>query len=361
MSVSISEVRRTVFGNRRVVVANVTFDSSYPTGGEALAPSALSMQNFDLVQAGQASGYAFEYDYTNQKLKAYLPVGAVAAHGHGPGSLADAASAVGSSHTHAATTKDIYLTHSGGEVKGSANTDAENADAAAAPTNSASVSADATVAAGAWTKGALTNPDRGRNVCIVIENPTGGPLGLYEGAMTFTVTGTYRGGAQVDTIVITSTAGNKSVATTKFRYKYGVKPFDTVTDITLANVPANGLVISAGLGSKIGLPTTLATPAEADVVKITKNAADLSPSGIVDTTNSTVNLGALTDNDDFEIIYKAVAAMTAIAAEAAHTHAVALDTGTSADGGAISATAAAEVANTTNLSAVTVRCVFTGE
>lgn len=176
------------------------------------------------------------------------------------------------------------------------------------------------MAAGAWAVGAITSPDIGRNMCITIQNDTGGALNLFEGVMTFTITGTYKGAAQTDTITFTSTVGNKAVAAARFRYKYGVKPFDTVTAVTLNNVPDNDVKIGAGLGSKVGLYNTLATPVEADVIKITKNAANLAPTGIVDTTNGTVNLGALADNNDFSINYKGTSYVSAIASESAHTH-----------------------------------------
>ena len=54
------------------------------------------------------------------------------------------------------------------DILGSANTNSENADAASAPTNGNAVAASADVAGGVWAHGALTSPDVGRNVCIVI-------------------------------------------------------------------------------------------------------------------------------------------------------------------------------------------------
>jgi hypothetical protein len=194
----------------------------------------------------------------------------------------------------------------GGDIKGSTNTNSENTDQAAGVTNGAYVSNSAavsTLVAGALLVDAQT--DVGRNVVVQIENTTGGALNLYEGISSIVVVGTFRGVAQTETITITSTAGNKSVAAAKFRYKYGVEPFDTITTITITNLPAATLNIGAGLGSKLGLPTPLLTPAEADVLKITKTAVDLSPAGIVDTTNQTVNLGTLSDGNDVSIEYRA--------------------------------------------------------
>ncbi len=185
------------------------------------------------------------------------------------------------------------------DILGSANTDSATADAAAAATNSAAIAADSTVASSAWTVGAITAPVITRNVFIEIENPTLGTLNLYVGAMTFTITGTdYAGVAQTETIVFTSTSGNKAVATTKFRHKYGSKPFKTVTAVTLDNVPDDGFVISVGIGSKISLLNRLKTPAEADVLAASVNGTAYSVSGKVDTTNYSINFGTLSDGDD---------------------------------------------------------------
>ncbi len=258
---------------RRLVTGSIDFDNSYPTGGEAIG---LPLSEVLGMIAEPKNGYVFQYDRTSKKLKAFK-----------------------------ASPASLLLAFGGKDIKGSANTDASDTDQAAEPTNGHAVAAMAAVAAGAWAHGALTNPDLGRNVCIVIQNDSGGALNLYEGAMKFTVTGTWRGAAQTEDITITSTAENKAVANTKFRYKYGSKPFDAVTNITVDHVPDDALKIGAGLGSKIGIPTDLLTPAAADVVKLTKSAADLATTGIIDTTNMTVNFGVMADNADINIVYKA--------------------------------------------------------
>lgn len=77
MALTISEVRRSVFGNRRIQVLDLTFDTSYATGGLALTPAALGMQEFDMVLAGTAAGYMFEFDYVNNKLTAVHPRAAI--------------------------------------------------------------------------------------------------------------------------------------------------------------------------------------------------------------------------------------------------------------------------------------------
>ena len=199
---------------------------------------------------------------------------------------------------------NLILSYGCGDLKGSANTDSENADSAAEPTNGHLVAALTAVAAGAWTCPAITNPDIARNVCITVQNASGGALDLYEGISTFIVIGTRRGRVQTESITITSTAGNKAVANTKFRYKYGLLPFDTVTSVTVDNEPADVLKIGVGIGSKLGLPSNLATPSELDIVKLTKNAAHLSPVDILHVANVSINFGTLADADDITVHYR---------------------------------------------------------
>lgn len=62
-------------GSQRQTVLKATFDSSYATGGEALSAQDFGMKTVNLVTAEPASGYTFEYDYTNAKLKAFRSAG----------------------------------------------------------------------------------------------------------------------------------------------------------------------------------------------------------------------------------------------------------------------------------------------
>lgn len=63
-------------GDTAWVCADVTFDSSYPLGGESLTASDLGFGAIDsnlkvmTLEATSVSSYSFEYDYTNSKLKA---------------------------------------------------------------------------------------------------------------------------------------------------------------------------------------------------------------------------------------------------------------------------------------------------
>lgn len=72
MALTVTEVSRNQGpGNRMEVIATVTFDSSYATGGESLTPASLGFQTFDFVSVTTSGGYVFSYDHTNSKVKAY--------------------------------------------------------------------------------------------------------------------------------------------------------------------------------------------------------------------------------------------------------------------------------------------------
>lgn len=61
--------RQDLFGNSRVVAGIFTFSNSYATGGEGCDAG---LGTIDIAIAdGSVSGYVFEYDYANRKLKAY--------------------------------------------------------------------------------------------------------------------------------------------------------------------------------------------------------------------------------------------------------------------------------------------------
>jgi hypothetical protein len=260
-------------------MADIALDSSYPTGGYPFDPDALfGIHAIDCPIIPPVSGYGFKYDATNKKILAY---------------------------------KSILAVQQGcTNAKGSANTNAETADGAALPTNGAFVSAAATQADIVTALGLLTiaeSPDISRNVCICVTNDSGGALNLYVGAVSFDIVGTYKGAAQTETITITVTNAQKAIANGKYRYKYGVKPFSTITTITQTNYAvdkmANGLKISAGLGSKVGLLNTLANLSASDIFHADILGAAYNVSTVLDTTYETVNLGTLTDGDDFTLQY----------------------------------------------------------
>ncbi|MFN7930337.1 MAG: hypothetical protein U0Y68_20895 [Blastocatellia bacterium] len=190
----------------------------------------------------------------------------------------------------------------GGDIKGSANTDVGIASGTL-PTNGALLS---TLAAANNTTAftIAAQPDVPRNVSISCKNTNAGAS--TGNAVDFVIVGTFRGAAQTETISFTALQLT-STAQNEVANKYGSKPFDSITSITPSAAQPANWQHAAGVGSKIGLLVDLLTPATADVIKLTKNAANLSTSGIVDATNMTVNFGTLSDGDDVAVIYRTAA------------------------------------------------------
>lgn len=70
--------------NKRIRTRDVTFDSSYATGGLSLKPSDVGLRQIvsaapcgaGRAGASGATGAEVSYDYTNQKLQAYVSNGA---------------------------------------------------------------------------------------------------------------------------------------------------------------------------------------------------------------------------------------------------------------------------------------------
>lgn len=58
----------------RVNIVDITFDSSYPTGGESLTPAQCGMDSEILAVLPELgdTGYAVRYDRANEKLMAYM-------------------------------------------------------------------------------------------------------------------------------------------------------------------------------------------------------------------------------------------------------------------------------------------------
>lgn len=81
MGLTISNVDNSALANKRVVFAELAFDSSYPTGGESLTANALGLLDIDRVFVEPKDGYTFEYDHSASKLKAMVPVNVVAGSG----------------------------------------------------------------------------------------------------------------------------------------------------------------------------------------------------------------------------------------------------------------------------------------
>lgn len=99
MALAVVPVRTFVIGDRREVIADVTFDNSYTTGGLSLTAAQLGLTAADVVIATSAiTGQTFPYDYAGSRLLAFAGAAQVAngtdlsavrtrvvAHGKGPG------------------------------------------------------------------------------------------------------------------------------------------------------------------------------------------------------------------------------------------------------------------------------------
>lgn len=190
-----------------------------------------------------------------------------------------------------------------------------NADQAAGPTNFDLLFAGDDF--GNLTDGEITPidpPDVPRNVVITIENGTAGALDLYEGTTSFLITGTdVNDTALTETVTLTSTALNKEVADTKFRFIQGVKAFKTITNIVVTNLPDDDLTVYVGPGSRIGIPTPLQTPSYQDVTSLSVAGSPVTTSDVVtdaggiDITNNAVNVGDVSDLDELDIDYNPTA------------------------------------------------------
>lgn len=65
-------ISQDVWGRQRSTIVNVTFDSSYATGGESFTPANVGLSEFHFVSvspdANALPGYVVQYNYTAQKL-----------------------------------------------------------------------------------------------------------------------------------------------------------------------------------------------------------------------------------------------------------------------------------------------------
>ena len=112
MALTVEQLGRTnVTGNRLTVALKITFDSSYPTNGEALDLTAY-VSNIENVAIEESGGYVFQYDRTNKKLKAFN----VAASDQTP--TADITAAALAEVTNATNLSSVvtYLTVTGGRA-----------------------------------------------------------------------------------------------------------------------------------------------------------------------------------------------------------------------------------------------------
>lgn len=74
MTISVTSNEYSVFGNKAIALADVAFDSSYPTGGESFDPETLfGLHDVSLALFESQHGYSCQYDYANKKIKIFAP------------------------------------------------------------------------------------------------------------------------------------------------------------------------------------------------------------------------------------------------------------------------------------------------
>jgi hypothetical protein len=294
MSLTITRILKTSIGDRFMIVNEVAFDSSYPSGGESLLRTDLGFAatadpEFHVL-AQPKGGRVFEFDYSGQKLLAYEPGRSSSEYAYTPG---------------------------GGDIKGATAITAAmgTADQASDVVNSAlnvAYQSFTTISGASGSFGTITNqPALGRAVNVAVKNASGGSLNLFTGTMTITVTGKFRGATQTEAIACTLTGGQVAVANNKFRAFAGSKPFDSITSVAIdatslaAIAAADGaLQIAIGPSVKIGFPVAPQTGADTDVLTFSVNAAPRAIASNSDYTNQTFSVGTIADGDDISIVYK---------------------------------------------------------
>lgn len=94
MAATFGDVIRVYDGPRRIRLVEVTLDSSYPTGGEALTAADLALQQIDAVfTTGGEDGWLVTWDQSALKLIAYGTGTATATAGANIAQLGEAPSA----------------------------------------------------------------------------------------------------------------------------------------------------------------------------------------------------------------------------------------------------------------------------
>lgn len=75
MALSVTVTNRNVAGNLRIHTGTMSFDSSYPTGGEPITPADVgfgsTIQDMQIRPLGAALGYNFSFDRVNLKVLAF--------------------------------------------------------------------------------------------------------------------------------------------------------------------------------------------------------------------------------------------------------------------------------------------------
>jgi len=78
MALTITIERMTRMGRESVREGVIAFSSSYATGGMELTPANLRLQVITFIDIPMRSGFLFEYDYTNRRVRVFHPRAAIA-------------------------------------------------------------------------------------------------------------------------------------------------------------------------------------------------------------------------------------------------------------------------------------------
>lgn len=73
MALTISNKSYDITSVKRLTYCDIAFDSSYAFGGESLTPSSVGLTRIERAIFANQSGFTFEYDVTNQKVKVFAP------------------------------------------------------------------------------------------------------------------------------------------------------------------------------------------------------------------------------------------------------------------------------------------------
>lgn len=72
MGLTVADVeRRQSVGTYYEKIVDITFDTSYPTGGEALVPADVGFDSILQVSVDPTAGFVFTYDYVAETLQAF--------------------------------------------------------------------------------------------------------------------------------------------------------------------------------------------------------------------------------------------------------------------------------------------------
>lgn len=319
MGLTRAQLVRGKLNNMRAHLVKLTFDASYPTGGEPLTPALLDLKKVHHVFVEAApGGYAVEYDPTNKKLKARV-----------------CAAEANHNHTLSASTLTTTLTRTTQRTRipllglQATNTTLITNFAAADNTTPFTIA---------------SQPGVARNLTVSVKNNSGGPLS--GNAANYAIIGTLADGEAGNETISFSAGDLASMAGAAVVTKAGVKAFALVTSITPSAAQPANFQRSAGIADLIGVGIALPTPAEADIIKVTKNGVHLAHAGLYNATNNTLNLATITANDNVVILARAKATVD--------TAGTTLDALTLAAAGSAAAGPAAEVADTTNLATLSV-------